>query len=106
MLTIKAIHTPSRGTIRSLSRRIADDAVKQKLNDGMITSIGFIQGPMSTVFVAGDVAEKTSNVEIAEIVGNCPQHIIVMGVFGDTSSVLEALRAVETWEKNDRDSTV
>ncbi|MFZ5975891.1 MAG: BMC domain-containing protein [Bacillota bacterium] len=99
MLTIKAINTPSNGTIRILSRRITDDAVKEKLINGMITSIGFIQGPIAIVLMAGDIAEKTSNVEIAEIVGNCPQHITMVGVFGDTSSVFEALKAVEMWEK-------
>lgn len=105
MLTIKAIHTPSKGTVKILSRRIMDDDVKEKLNHGKITSIGFIQGSMALIILAGDIAEKTSNVDIAEIVGNCPQHVVVMGVFGDTSSVSEALKAVEKWQKRSINSS-
>ncbi|MGI5908204.1 MAG: BMC domain-containing protein [Christensenellales bacterium] len=99
MLTVSFINTPTKGTVRILLRRIFDDAVKEKLNNGLITAIGFIQGPIATVLAAGDIAEKTSDVEIAEIVGNCPQHITMVGVFGDTSSVSEALKAVEAWGK-------
>ena len=99
MLTLRSINTPTDGTIKILSRRITDDAVREKLMDGKITAVGFIQGPFANVVVAGDIAEKTSNVVIADIIGNCPQHITMIGVFGDTSSVAEALKSVETWEK-------
>jgi ethanolamine utilization microcompartment shell protein EutS len=99
MLTIKVINTPSKGTIKILCRRISDEIVKEKLKNGAYTSLGLIQGPLATMITAGDIAEKTSNVEIAEIIGNCPQHITVLGVFGDTASVSEALKAVEIWEK-------
>lgn len=101
MLTIKAIHTPSKGTVKVISRRIADDDIKEKLKNGMITSLGLIHGPLPLMIIAGDIAEKTSNVEVAEIIGICPQHVTMLGIFGDTSSVSEALRAVELWEKND-----
>lgn len=101
MLTIKVINTPSKGIIQVLCRRVADEIVKEKLKNGVYTSLGLIQGPLAAMITAGDLAEKTSNVEIAEIIGNCPQHITVLGVFGDTSSVSEALKAVEIWEKQD-----
>jgi ethanolamine utilization microcompartment shell protein EutS len=101
MLTIKVINTPSKGIIQVLCRRVADEIVKEKLKKGVYTSLGLIQGPLAAMITAGDLAEKTSNVEIAEIIGNCPQHITVLGVFGDTSSVSEALKAVEIWEKQD-----
>lgn len=39
--------------------------------------------------------EKASNVNITEITGMCPQPISVIGVFGDTASVSEALKAVD-----------
>ena len=102
MLSIKKINTPSQGTIRLFLRKVFDDGVKRKLNNGMITAIGLIQGPLAEIIVAGDVAEKTSNVDIAEVAGNCPQHITIIGVFGDTSSVSEALRAIEAWEKQSK----
>jgi hypothetical protein len=77
MLTIKVINTPSKGIIQVLCRRVADEIVKEKLKKGVYTSLGLIQGPLAAMITAGDLAEKTSNVEIAEIIGNCPQHITV-----------------------------
>lgn len=81
MLTIKAINTPSKGTLKVLSRRINDDAVKEKLNNGVFTSLGLIQGQLAIMLMAGDIAEKTSNVDIAEIVGNCPSACNRIGRF-------------------------
>ena len=51
--------------------------------------------------MAADVAEKASNVEISEINGNCPQHITMIGIFGDIAAVNEAINAIKTWEKED-----
>ena len=70
-------------------------SLKVNLRMGHIISLGLIQGPLAEIIVAGDVAEKASSVDITEIPGVCPQHITMIGVFGDTASVSEALKAVE-----------
>lgn len=94
MLTIKTINSPSRGTINILLRKIHDDSIKSKLEDEKYNSLGLIQGSLAEIIVAGDIAEKASNVDITEISGICPQHITMIGVFGDTAAVSEALKAV------------
>lgn len=99
MLTIKTINSPSKGTVNIISHKIHDECIKSKLENGTYNSLGLIQGPLAEIIVAGDVAEKASSVDITEIPGVCPQHITMVGVFGDTASVSEALKAVQKWEK-------
>ena len=99
MLTIKTINSPSRGTINIILRKIHDESIKSKLESGTYNSLGLMQGPLAEIIVAGDIAEKASNVDIAEIPGVCPQHITMIGVFGDTAAVSEALIAVNKLEE-------
>lgn len=77
----------------------ANADVKERLQTGKINALGLVQGQLAEMVMAGDVAEKASNVEIAEISGVCPQHISMIGIFGDTAAVTEALNAIEKWEK-------
>jgi ethanolamine utilization microcompartment shell protein EutS len=100
MLTIKTINSPSRGTINIILRKIHDESIKSKLENGTYNSLGLIQGPLAEIIVSGDIAEKASNVDIAEIPGVCPQHITMIGVFGDTAAVFEALKAVKKLEES------
>jgi ethanolamine utilization microcompartment shell protein EutS len=100
MLTIKKINTPAKGTIEILIKRLQSDELGNKLRNNGLASVGMIQGPLVLIIAAGDVAEKASNVEVAEITGICPQHMAMVGVFGDISAVAVALKAVENWEQN------
>ena len=99
MLSIQTINSPSRGIFSILSRKILDNGVKERIEDGSFESIGLIQGHLAEILVAGDIAQKASAVEITEITGLCPQHVVMIGVFGDTASVAEALKAVRGWTK-------
>ena len=104
MLTIKTINSPSKGTINIILRKIHDESIKSKLENGTYNSLGLMQGPLAEIIVAGDIAEKASNVDVAEIPGVCPQHITMIGVFGDTAAVSEALKAVNKLEELFADS--
>lgn len=99
MLTIQVIRSPSKGTIRILSRKIHDEQIKAMLQENRADAVGLIQGPLADMIVAGNIAEKAANVEIAELMGTCPQHITVIGIFGETSAVLEAAKAVRDWSE-------
>ena len=101
MLTIKILNSPSKGTMRILQRKACDDQIKEMLQNGKVMAIGLVQGSVADVIMAADVAEKASNVEISEINGNCPQHITMIGIFGDIAAVNEAINAIKTWEKED-----
>jgi microcompartment protein CcmL/EutN len=72
------------------------------LHTEKVTAIGLVQGSVADVIIAADVAEKASNVEVSEINGNCPQHITMIGIFGDVAAVTEALNAIHTWEKEEK----
>lgn len=99
MLNIKIINNPSKGTIRLLLRKIGDEQVKEYLNSGSVNSLGLIQGQLAEIVAAADIAEKASSVQVAEIAGSCPQHITMIGVFGETSSVGESIKAVQSWSE-------
>ncbi len=99
MLTIQMIKKPSKGTIRLLQRKVYDQQVKTILEKNQIDAVGLIQGQVAEIIAAGNVAEKAASVEIAEITGSCPQHMTVIGIFGETSAVAEAIKAVEIWIK-------
>lgn len=101
MLTVKILNSPSKGTMRILQRKVCDEQIKEMLQDEKVRAIGLVQGSVADVIMAADVAEKTSNVEISEINGNCPQHITMIGIFGDITAVNEAINAIKTWEKED-----
>jgi microcompartment protein CcmL/EutN len=57
-------------------------------------AIGLVQGKLSEMLVAADVAEKAANVKALEIRGVCPQHFTMIALFGDTASVNEALNSI------------
>jgi len=100
MLHIKIINNPSKGTIRLLLRKISDEQVKDYVENGLVHSLGLIQGQLAEIVAAADIAEKASSVQIAEITGSCPQHITMIGVFGETASVAESIKAVQSWSES------
>jgi len=77
-----------------LKNRVHDKGIKDLLTDGNIEAVGLIQGPLGSIIAAMDVAEKTADVEVAEINGTCPQHIVLIAVMGDTASVNASMEAV------------
>ncbi|MBZ4666814.1 BMC domain-containing protein [Mahella sp.] len=100
MLNIKIINNPSEATIRLLLRKISDKQVREYLNNGAVNSVGLIQGQLVEIIAAADIAEKASGVQIAEITGSCPQHVTMIGIFGETSSVEESMKAVQSWSES------
>lgn len=101
MLTIKILNSPSQGTMRIIQRKVCDEQMKVMLQNEKVRAIGLVQGSVADIIMAADIAEKASNVEISEINGNCPQHITMIGMFGDVAAVNEAINAIRMWEKDD-----
>jgi ethanolamine utilization microcompartment shell protein EutS len=92
-MDIKIIKSPTQGTINMLNRRMAGD-ITSKFPTTYDT-IGLIQGKLIDMVIAADIAEKAADVYIEEIRGLCPQHFLLLAVFGDTSSVEAALKAIK-----------
>ena len=90
-MDIEIIKSPSDGVVEMLQRRSSsNDFFENKDWD----TVGLVQGKLSEMLVAADIAEKSANVKVEEIRGICPQHFTMIAVFGDTASVSEALNSI------------
>ena len=90
-MDIQIIKSPTDGVVEMLQRRSSN---KSLYENKVWDTIGLVQGRLSEMFVAADIAEKAANVKVEEIKGICPQHFTMIAIFGDTSSVNEALKSV------------
>lgn len=92
-MNIRIIKSPTGGTIEMLNRRRT--IVQPNNQFKQYDSIGLVQGKLIDMVVAADIAEKSANVEVEEIRGLCPQHFVMIALFGDTASVEAAIKAIE-----------
>lgn len=90
-MDIEIIKSPSDGVVEMLQRRSSS---KNFFENKVWDTVGLVQGKLSEMLVAADIAEKTANVRVEEIRGICPQHFTMIAVFGDTASVSEALDSI------------
>ena len=91
-MDFQMIKKPSPGVKRILeSRTVFKELVQEKGYD----TIGLVQGKLTEMLKACDIAEKTSNVSVLEIKGVCPQHFTMIAIFGDTASVTEAMDSIK-----------
>lgn len=92
-MDVRIIKSPTKGTISMLKRRMSGDIAKGF--PVKYDAIGLIQGKLVDMVLAADIAEKAADVYIEEIRGLCPQHFVLLAVFGDTSSVEAALKEIK-----------
>lgn len=91
---MRLIKRPSKGFWAILeNRRVESDHFDSYASPP--DAIGLIQGQVASILAAADIAEKAAAVQVAEIRGVCPTHMTVIAVYGDTSAVEAALKAVE-----------
>ena len=62
------------------------------------TAVGLVQGKVVDMIAAADVAEKAGNVRVFDLKGICPQHITMIGIFGDIADVKASMAAIEQAE--------
>lgn len=92
-MDIRIIKSPTAGTIEMLNRR---RSLSKPLEEyGSYDTIGLVQGKLIEMITAADIAEKAAGVFTEEIRGLCPQHMALLAVFGDTSSVEAAISAIK-----------
>lgn len=96
MLTCDIINGPSRAVLEILKRKSTDEKARELIESGRVEAVGLIQGRLAHIIVAADVAEKAADVLVAEIMGSCQHHTVLIAVFGRTSAVKAALNAVKT----------
>ncbi|MGI6065158.1 MAG: BMC domain-containing protein [Bacillota bacterium] len=90
---IQFIKSPSPGTMAILARRRTGHPEGKPVPG----AVGLVQGPLADMIAASDVAEKAAQVEVEEIRGVCPQHVTLIGIFGDIADVETALKAVTAY---------
>lgn len=92
-MDIRIIKSPTNGTIEMLNRRRS--LIQPNQESKQYDSIGLVQGKLIDIVVAADIAEKAANVEVEEIRGVCPQHFVLLALYGDTASVESAVKAIQ-----------
>lgn len=90
-MNFRIIKSPSRGTLDILEHRLGAGS-RRRLEH--VEAVGLVQGKLIEMIVAADIAEKTAGVTVEDIRGSCPQNMILLAVFGDTSSVESAMERI------------
>ena len=91
-MDFRIIKSPSDSTKDILRRRMGGNC-KTYLDSA--DAIGLIQGKLIDMIYAADIAEKAAGVTVEDIRGTCPQHMVLLGIFGDTSSVESAINEIK-----------
>mgnify|MGYP001271639695 CR=1 FL=1 len=92
---ISIITSTQRNTVELVNRRISDKRIAEVFGRREYTALGLCEGSVADIIVACDIAEKAADVMVCEIQGNCPQHIVCLGIFGTVAAVKTATAAVE-----------
>ncbi|MSS63725.1 BMC domain-containing protein [Lachnospiraceae bacterium WCA-693-APC-MOT-I] len=87
----RIIKSPSNGTIDILKRRSGGKMEQDMVFD----AVGLLQGKMIDMIFAADIAEKAVGVLVEDIKGSCPQNMILLAIYGDTSSVESAISEIK-----------
>lgn len=91
-MDFRIIKAPSQSTKAILKRRMGPNS--ETILQGT-EAIGFVQGRLIEMICAVDIAEKTAGVIVEDIRGTCPQHIVMIAIFGDTASVESAIERIQ-----------
>ena len=90
------ISHPSKGVFEFLRQRVG--VIGKKIfaeAEVPFTAVGLVQGKVVDMIAAADVAEKAGDVLVFDLKGICPQHITMIGIFGDIADVEAAMDAIE-----------
>lgn len=91
-MDIRMIKSPSAGTLEIITNRIGSSF---NADLGCVDAIGLVQGKLIDMVCAADIAEKAVGVTVRDVRGSCPQNMVLLAIFGDTSSVEAALAQIE-----------
>lgn len=93
-LNVQFISHPGPGVIAMLATRMGA-AAKGQLAEINADAVGLVQGKLVDMIAAADIAEKAASVRVFDLKGSCPQHLTMIGIFGDIAAVRASLDAVE-----------
>ena len=89
-MKIELIKAPSKTFLEMILNnvRLSD---RKRLEISHPGAVGLIQTALIDLYKAADLAEKASDVMTALVLGNCPQHVQMLAVFGKQAGVKTAL---------------
>ena len=96
-VNVQLITHPGRGVIEILMSRMGPVG-KRLIEDIEFSAVGLVQGRLTDMIYAADIAEKAADVRVFDLKGTCPQHLTMIGIFGDIAAVKAALDAIEADE--------
>lgn len=96
-LNIQFITHPGPGVIEMLMTRMGTSG-KKTLEVVNFSAVGLVQGRLVDMIAAADIAEKAASVHVFDLKGTCPQHLTMIGVFGDIAAVKTSLEAIQAQE--------
>jgi ethanolamine utilization microcompartment shell protein EutS len=99
-MEFRIIKSPTAGTIDILMRRMGAGVDNDNI---CVDAVGLVQGRMIEMICAADIAEKAVGVTVQDIRGSCPQNMIMIAIFGDTSSVESAIEEIKRKMKKEKD---
>lgn len=94
-MNIRIINAPRPDVLEMLEHRMRLD-VRERMKGQHFDAVGLVQSSVADLFFFADIASKAAAVTTVEILGNCPQHMSTLAVFGETSAVRLAMQAIET----------
>ena len=68
---------------------------RKRLEGSQWGAVGLVQARIIDLYWAADLAEKASTVRTALVMGNCPQHIQMLAIFGKHMAVSTALDKIQ-----------
>ena len=92
-INTQLITHPGPGVIEILTTRMGATG-KKALEVIDFSAVGLVQGRLVDMMYAADIAEKTADVHVFDLKGTCPQHLTMIGVFGDIAAVKASLDAI------------
>jgi hypothetical protein len=98
-MRVEIIRAPSPAFLEMLLNNIRPS--ERRRVEGKWGAVGLIQSKLIDLYRASDVAEKSSNVVTALVMGNCPQHIQMLAIFGAQAEVDAAAAKISLLKKSD-----
>jgi hypothetical protein len=96
-LNIQFITHPGPGVIDMLMTRMGTSG-KKTLEIVSFSAVGLVQGRLVDMIAAADIAEKAAEVHVFDLKGSCPQHLTMIGIFGEIAAVKASLEAIAAQE--------
>jgi hypothetical protein len=96
-LNIQFITHPGPGVIDILLSRMTHGA-KKGVEPVDFSAVALVQGRVVDMVYAADIAEKAARVQVFDLRGLCPQHLTMIGIFGEVAAVKASLDAIQADE--------